>query len=248
MSTDLSRLDASPTAWTEADSADFIASGHLFIPQEGRVRRMILSLLDSVAPTTHIAELGCGAGRLLSDVAGRHALARLLAVDRSTLMIDAARQRCLEHVNRIQFRSLDLVDAGVLDGASAFDAVYSSLTIHHLDDLQKVALFQRVYDGLRTGGIFVYFDMFMPVSALGLSIAAEEWPLEVQSQGNASGSPGAVDRFNELRWNYYADPAGDPSDKPSSVFDVSSWLAAIGFRDVDIVWMSAGHALLVAKK
>lgn len=39
-----------------------------------------------------------------------------------------------------------------------FDAVISSLSIHHLDDIDKRKLFTRIYDSLPNGGLFVNYD------------------------------------------------------------------------------------------
>lgn len=34
------------------------------------------------------------------------------------------------------------------------------MSIHHLDDIQKMDLFYRIYEALPIGGIFVYYDQF----------------------------------------------------------------------------------------
>lgn len=39
-----------------------------------------------------------------------------------------------------------------------FDAIISALSIHHLDDKQKMELFYRIYEALPSGGFFVNYD------------------------------------------------------------------------------------------
>lgn len=41
-----------------------------------------------------------------------------------------------------------------------FDAVISALSVHHLEDNQKEKLFQRIFDKLPKGGVFVNYDQF----------------------------------------------------------------------------------------
>ena len=59
-----------------------------------------------------------------------------------------------------------------------------------------------------------------------------------------------IDYFRELGWNHYAEPEPEPDsiDKPSSLFDQLKWLDAVGFTDVDVFWMKAGHAIFGGRK
>ena len=41
-----------------------------------------------------------------------------------------------------------------------FDTVISALSIHHLEDEEKMKLFERIYDRLPSGGLFVNYDQF----------------------------------------------------------------------------------------
>lgn len=41
-----------------------------------------------------------------------------------------------------------------------FDVVISALSIHHLEDSDKVKLFAKIYDRLPDGGLFINYDQF----------------------------------------------------------------------------------------
>lgn len=40
----------------------------------------------------------------------------------------------------------------------------------------------------------------------------------------------------------------DPVDKPSRLMDQLLWLEQAGWRDVDVYWMRAGHAMFGGRK
>nr|MDE7365612.1 class I SAM-dependent methyltransferase [Ruminococcus sp.] len=41
-----------------------------------------------------------------------------------------------------------------------FEVIFSALSIHHLDDKDKIELFSRIYTKLPNGGLFVNYDQF----------------------------------------------------------------------------------------
>lgn len=56
-----------------------------------------------------------------------------------------------------------------------FDTIVSALSIHHLYDPEKAALFRRIYDALKPGGIFVNAEeVLAPTVALD-QLYWDEW-------------------------------------------------------------------------
>ena len=43
---------------------------------------------------------------------------------------------------------------------TTYDTVISALSIHHLEDEDKIKLFSRIYDSLPKGGLFINYDQF----------------------------------------------------------------------------------------
>lgn len=68
-------------------------------------------------------------------------------------------------VARKRFAGIDHVSYLVADynrelPAQDFDVIVSALSIHHLENVNKATLFDRIYDKLPEGGLFVNYDQF----------------------------------------------------------------------------------------
>jgi tRNA (cmo5U34)-methyltransferase len=102
-------------------------------------------------------ELGIGTGETALRVLDRHPGARLLGVDSSGEMLEAARAA-------LSGRDVDLrrgrLEDPLPDGP--FDLIFSALTVHHLDAAGKADLFTRVARVVRPGGRFVLGDLVVP--------------------------------------------------------------------------------------
>lgn len=102
-----------------------------------------------------VLDLGTGTGETLRRVAALHPQARLVAVDESEGMLDAARASVPGAEVRVA-RLQDPLPEG------PFDVVVSALAVHHLDEREKADLFGRVADRLAAGGRFVLADVVVP--------------------------------------------------------------------------------------
>jgi tRNA (cmo5U34)-methyltransferase len=103
----------------------------------------------------HMLELGIGTGETARRMLGRHPSARLVGIDSSPEMLARARATFPEADLRLA-RLEDALPEG------RFDLVYSALAVHHLDAAGKRDLFERVARALRSGGVFVLADLFVP--------------------------------------------------------------------------------------
>lgn len=109
----------------------------------------LLGLLD---PEWVVADIGCGTGNASEHLATH--VKRVIAVDQSQPMLEAAAKRLIRHSN-VEFRegraeSLPIEDASV-------DAVVSVLVLHYLDDPgEALAEMRRV---LKPGGVALLVDM-----------------------------------------------------------------------------------------
>lgn len=177
-------------------------------------------LLDHVPrDTRRILDLGTGDGRLLAllridrqDMLG-------VGVDFSEPMLAAARERFAGD-DRVELVRHDLAEP--LPSLGRFDAVVSSMAIHHLEHERKRSLYAEVFDQLEPGGVFANFEhVASPTHRLHVAFfAAIGEPLEHE----------------------------DPSDRLLDVETQLSWLRSIGFDDVDCYWKWLEMALVVGFK
>jgi tRNA (cmo5U34)-methyltransferase len=167
----------------------------------------------------HILDLGTGDGRLLALLRlDRHEMLGV-GLDFSELMLEAAHKRFADD-ERIEFVKHDLAEP--LPALGRFDAVVSSMAIHHLEHERKRSLYGEVFELLEAGGVFANFEhVASPTHRLHLAFFASIGePLE-----------------NE-----------DPSDRLLGVETQLGWLRELGFDDVDCYWKWLEMALLIGFK
>ncbi len=177
-------------------------------------------LLDHVPRDARsVLDLGTGDGRLLALLQADRPEMFGVGLDFSQLMLKAAAQRFAGD-DRVEFVDHDL--AQPLPALGRFDAVVSSMAIHHLEHERKRSLYAEVLDLLEPGGVFANFEhVASPTYRLHLVFfAAIGEPLEHE----------------------------DPSDRLLDVESQLAWLRELGFDDVDCYWKWLEMALLIGVK
>lgn len=135
-----------------------------------------------VAPRRAL-DLGAGTGLLSAMIAQSHAVEDLTLLDRSVPMMAQGAQ-ALAHGRALHLREADMADpAGFAGLAPGFDAIWSALAIHHLDAAGKQALFARVFDLLRPGGVFLNADQALGDTAALEAVYRADWLARVRAAG-----------------------------------------------------------------
>jgi len=166
------------------------------------------ALLELIAPgARRVLDLGTGDGRLLALLKAAFPGLQGVGVDSSRLMLDAACSRFAGE-DSVELIEHDL--AQPLGDLGRFDAVVSSLAIHHLEHERKRELYGEVLRALVPGGTFANLEhVASPSERLHRAFfAAIEEPLERE----------------------------DPSDRLIDVETQLGWLREHGFQDVDCHW------------
>jgi tRNA (cmo5U34)-methyltransferase len=166
-----------------------------------------------------ILDLGTGDGRLLALLQIDRPEMLGVGLDFSEVMLEAATKRFAGD-ERIELIEHDLDEP--LPALGPFDAIVSSMAIHHLEHERKRSLCREVFELLEPDGVFANFEhVASPTDRLHRAFfAAIGEPLE-----------------NE-----------DPSDRLIDVESQLQWLRAAGFDDVDCYWKWLEMALLIGVK
>lgn len=237
------------SAWDEDSSRTFLDYGRYFVPERERQIRTIVDLIPPPPAGGCVVELCSGEGLLSLALLERFPTCRVLALDGSAEMRRATGETCRGHAGRLTAAAFDIADRGWRRFPSPVHAVVSSLAVHHLDGPQKRTLYADMAAALAAGGALVIADIVRPPTQRGLDVAAEQWDDIVRARALAlDGHLRAFEQFQQLRWNYFRDPDGDPIDKPSPLFDQLRWLEEAGLLDVDVHWLAAGHAIFGGHK
>lgn len=129
------------------------------IPHRHLAEEMLLDALPG--RVERFVDLGCGDGRLLALVRGRHPDAEAIGLDLSAPMLKRARDRFMEDP-LIELSGHDLQARLPKLGISR--VVVSGLAIHHLEDARKQELFREIHALLPAEGVFANLDLVLPAS------------------------------------------------------------------------------------
>lgn len=103
-----------------------------------------------------LLDLGIGEGTLALRVLETLPSIRVTGVDASAPMLEKARRRLADHLDRTELLEADLT---ALDPPGPLAAAYSSLTLHNLPRPEKVSLLQRVRRRLAPGAPLIWADL-----------------------------------------------------------------------------------------
>ncbi len=164
-----------------------------------------------------VLDLGAGTGLLSALIAYSFPGARSTLVDVSDEMLARARERLGPGGARFRFVELDYAENRRLDGA--YDAVVSALSIHHLADGDKRALFRRVHEALKPGGVFVNADQVRGETEAMEKRSHAKWLERVRELGVSDRDLGQARERMKF-------------DRTATVSAQLEWLREAGFREV----------------
>ena len=124
-----------------------------------------------------ILDLGVGTGLLSALVLDEIPDAQIIGIDISENMLLQAEKRFKGRV--------ELVLGNYLTGdiGSGYDAVISSLSIHHLECKDKAKLFYNIYDSLKINGIFINADQIKGYSNSIERMYRDVWYEQMRMKG-----------------------------------------------------------------
>ena len=178
----------------------------------------LVLLGDAAGKAPRVLDLGAGTGLLAARVLERFPEARLTLVDLSEGMLAQARSR-FEGAPPGQV-SMVAADYTAGDLGGPYDAVVSALSIHHLEDPAKRALFRHILAALRPGGVFVNADQAAGPTLARDALYRALWLQAVRAAGVSEADLAAArERMTHDRLSPLAAQLG--------------WLEEAGFAEVD---------------
>jgi tRNA (cmo5U34)-methyltransferase len=175
-------------------------------------------LLEQISNSTkRVLDLGTGDGRLLGLIRLQFPQIQGVALDFSDPMIEQAKKRFVND-KQVSIIKHDLSLRLPTEQLGHFDAVVSSLAIHHLTHPRKKQLYYEIFNILNPKGIFCNLEH--------VSSATENLHLKF------------------LAMTGFTPQTEDPSNKLLDVETQLVWLREMGFVDVDCSWKWLELALL----
>lgn len=180
-----------------------------------------------------ILDLGAGTGLFAGLVAERIPDAHFTLVDLSEEMLEKAAVRFRDM--GIQEPDLIVGDYSTLPLGGPYDAVISSLSIHHLDDAQKQDLIGRIFDALKPGGRFVNADQVLGETP-EVDAADHRW---WECSARALGATEPMIESAKARMTH---------DKCAVVQAQLIWMAEVGFISVSRLYQDHIFAVMAGRK
>jgi len=163
-----------------------------------------------------VLDLGAGTGLFAAMIAQAFPAASLHLTDISESMLDQARVR-FANTPQVTYSPQEHLQ---LSATAAYDLIVSALSIHHLEHADKQALFLKIFNALKPGGVFINADQALAPDPPGEEIYEKQWVEDVRANGiSQEALEAAQQRMRE--------------DKNALLIDQLTWLSNSGFCKVD---------------
>jgi tRNA (cmo5U34)-methyltransferase len=198
-------------------SKSYTASIQRCVPKyDEMLKSLFLYLKPDFLPKT-ILELGCGTGNLTQLIHAKFPNACITAVDLSAECINECKSRISsQNIKYIQanFNNLNFTN-------NSFDLVISSISIHHIKDVDKELLFQKLYGYQAPGGVLSFCDQFSGETDYIYQKHIEQWKAYVYSKNVC-----------EQEWNMWMQHQQE-HDFHSTLSNHMKWTKSAGYSVVD---------------
>ena len=180
-----------------------------------------------------VLDLGAGTGLFSWHILGEYPAATFTLCDLAPKMLEIARGRFAAYPD--QFTYL-VEDYQQMLTDQKFDLVISSLSIHHLSDEDKRALFVRIHSLLDVNGLFINIDQVWGPTEYWQSRYWDQWLEKVHRSG---ASEEQIEASVQRRREY---------DREASLADQLQWLGQASFSQADCVYKHAFIGVFCAFK
>ena len=240
--------------WSTYVAAEaFDAAAEYIHPFYLDIQDQILAQLQSLSKEPAIVvDLGGGSGRLVERILARFPSARAILVDQSEPFLVLAERRLKPFGTRAKLVKRRLQEDWVADLPDAAQAIVSMSAIHHLDPAEKRSLFQRCFDALAPGGVFLNGDEYRPESEAEYRAQLEWWVADKNSATERGLIPVSFalvfEAWYDRNVRRFGEPKQSGDDCHETIAAQTSYLRELGFADIKTVWQYKLWAVLLAGK
>ena len=191
----------------------------------------IASALTAEAKPGHVLDLGSGSGGLSEALLSYPEIGIVELWDIDPEMLEHAKIRLSAYGERARFEL-----SSFNDPFPVCDAITACISLHHVPSLEKKqALYQRAYNALRPGGIFVNADAAVPTHGKEKERLYRYWARHLVASGIPEGRA----------WQHFEEWAEE--DSYFSLTEELAALSAVGF-DAHCVWREGPSAVLLGRR
>jgi ubiquinone/menaquinone biosynthesis C-methylase UbiE len=203
----------------------------LFIPCFDDFYGLSVSFLKKIRNNiNNILELGVGTGLLTKYLYEKYPNADYTLIDVAEQMLEIARQR-FEGLPNFQYL---IQDYSRELPQNNFDLVASALSIHHLEEDDKLSLYSNIYSKLENGGCLLNLDFFNASSD------------EMNRKYNDYWCDYVFSRITPERKELFLKRRAE--DKENTIDETKDLLTKIGFRNVECIYNYMKFGVILAEK
>ena len=182
---------------------------------------VIAACLDK--PINKLLDLGCGTGLELERIFDKYPDIKVTGIDMSSEMLKKLEQKYSDKNLRLICDSYFSVDFG-----GEYDCVLSTYSFHHFSQEDKLALYKKIHDALKSDGLFVFGD-YTVITEEEQQALIEENEKRRKEQNIAEGE------FFHF-------------DIPFTADTEMQLMKLAGFASIKLAWQKENASIIVAKK
>jgi tRNA (cmo5U34)-methyltransferase len=161
-------------------ASDYDAEIRRYLPAYEEMIGTVAAIVGTLG-APYVVDLGAGTGALGAAILDRVPGARVQFLDIDPAMLEVAGTRVAGHGDRAELRRGSFDDA-----LPACDAVVASLSLHHVPELaRKRALYARIHEALRPGGVLLVADITVHETGPAHDRIYHEWAKAMAQHGIA---------------------------------------------------------------
>lgn len=190
-----------------------------------------VTIADIQNDSPNILDIGAGTGLFSAFMLEKYPKANLTLIDLSEKMLEVAKKRFRNHPN-VKYVTADYTKYHFDD---TYDLVISSLSIHHLTDSEKKALYHKIFSIMNNNSMFINADQVLGRTPYLESLYKSDW----QSK---------VEKSNLSKEEILAAYERTTLDKMSTLDDQLNWLKEAEFSDVDCNYKYFNFVVMMGRK